>query len=90
MDDSSIDFNSSVPSFVIKISPTSKTFDSIPCFINVSTGLIAFHPVVVLNGCSDVTNDFELFIEYTVWSPLCTSILITVEVLVSLLPPLLL
>ena len=71
-----IDFTSVVPPFVIKISPTSKTLDSIPCFLKVSKGSIAFHPVVVLNGCSAVAKYLELFSEYTVYSfSLCTSIM---------------
>ena len=58
-----IDFNSSVPSFLIKMSPISKVLDSIPCVFQVSKGSIAFHPVVVLKGCSAVTKYSELFIE---------------------------
>ena len=50
------------------MSPISKVLDSIPCVLKVSKGSIAFHPVVVLKGCSAVTKASELFIEYIVYS----------------------
>ena len=68
-EEASIDLISSVPSFVIKMSPTFKVLDSTLCFLKVSKGSIAFHPSVVLNGCSAVTNDLLPFIEYTVKVP---------------------
>ena len=52
---------------LIKISFISKVVDLTWCCSNVLIGLMAFHPSIVLNGCSAVTKGSLLFIEYTLY-----------------------